>query len=194
MLGKTIEQEVQVTNQLEKQQRAKIAASMATLPELERKGVDENKEIAEQVALTGELQKVESERAESNLSEAKTFGQELKSIQAGSIKGFISQGIAAAISQALAFIPPPFNLIAAGTAATAAIGLFNKLVPQSFARGTKYVGSDGLAMIHQGEEIRTKGGVIRDNNGGSGQLVAVVSGSDLHFVLDRFNTTRGNSL
>lgn len=153
----------------------------------------ENEELRESIDLEKTLADITASASSAAISDAKTFGQELKSIQASSIKGFISQGIAAAISQALAFIPPPFNLIAAGAAATVATGLFNKLVPQSFARGTKFVGADGMAMVHQGEEIRNKGGVIRDNNGG-GQLVAVVSGSDLHFVLDRFNNNRANSL
>lgn len=64
---------------------------------------------------------------------------------------------------------------------------------KSFARGTKFIPSDGLVMAHRGEQILNKGEVTR---GGNTVLAGdwVIRGSDLHFVQDRFNIERANSL
>lgn len=60
---------------------------------------------------------------------------------------------------------------------------------KSFARGTKFIPSDGLVMAHRGEQILNKGEVTR---GGSNVIAGdwVIKGNDLHFIQKRFEQTR----
>lgn len=96
---------------------------------------------------------------------------------------------AAASSQT---VPFPGNLVAM---AASIGGVLASIAPfvGSFARGTNFIPRDGLAMVHQGEKILNRGEVTR----GGGNVIAgdwVIRGSDLHFLQDRFNQERANSL
>lgn len=185
LLGRTIEYENSIVGELQKQKDQKI--QMVLGPELQKKSpVDdlkaqaaardqENKSLNKTIQLENRKQ-----------SQARTFADELKEIRAGSIKGLIMEGIAAAISHALRDVPFPFNLIAATGAGVAAQALFSKL--PSFAVGTDYVPRDMIAQIHKGERI-----VPAAQNKAGSNVTFEIRGDSLYGVLDEYNRRRATS-
>lgn len=116
------------------------------------------------------------------------------------VRAWIQQGVAAAVSRTLAFIPPPFNIAAGFAVGALAAGLFNKVlnglkVP-GFAQGTSNA-PGGLAMVgERGPELvslpRASQVVpnpkLRSLAGGGDVNVSGtfrVRGSDLLLVLER---------
>ena len=190
LVGRSIEYENSITAELEKQVNAKqFLANTENLKDIDRKGIETDeldkpaeakKEEKKQLAGIVQLEKKRGEQA-------KTLGEQLKDIQATNLKGLVAQGIAAAIKSALEFIPPPFNLVAAGTAAAGAMALFDKLVP-SFDVGTDYVPHDMLAMVHKGERITP----AKYNNGPE-NVEFILRGETLYGVIDEYNRRRDNS-
>jgi hypothetical protein len=79
-----------------------------------------------------------------------------------------------------------FSALFGGTGMGGFLGNIGDLVGgrSGYAIGTPYVPRTGLAMVHQGEAI-----IPKNRNGG--QLIAVVKGRDLHFIMSEFDRTRG---
>ena len=59
--------------------------------------------------------------------------------------------------------------------------------------GTNYVSRDGLAMLHKGEQVVPAGVQGGGYSSGNQELVAVVRGSDLAFILSEHNRRSGNT-
>ncbi len=101
-----------------------------------------------------------------------------------------AEGVAGAVSSG-AGVPFPGNLIAIASGVAAVLGTIAPFVG-SFKTGTDFVPYDGLAYLHRGEAVVPR----HENQGGNGmgKLIAVVSGTDLKFILDEQNRIEGNTL
>ena len=62
------------------------------------------------------------------------LGQTVKSVVADTIRAYIAEGVAGAVSKSLSFLPFPFNMAAGAAAAVGATALFNSVIP-AFADG-----------------------------------------------------------
>ena len=85
-------------------------------------------------------------------------------------------------------IPFPGNLIAIATGVATVLGTIAPFIG-SFAKGIDFVPQTGMALLHKGEKVVT----ASENKGGGGQLVAIVSGTDLKFVIDEENRKTNNT-
>jgi len=106
------------------------------------------------------------------------------------VKAEIAKGVASTVADALATIPFPFNIAAAGVAAGAASLLFDQLVP-SFAEGGMVTGPT-LAMVGDnpgGKEAIIPWNKLQDMVGGSSPAEVKIKGSDLYLVMERYNRT-----
>lgn len=116
------------------------------------------------------------------------------------VRAWILQGVAGAVSKALTFLPFPANLAAGAIAGAAAAALFSKAISAigiPALAGGGVVSSPTLALVGEYPGARRNPEIIAPENklrqifsdelgaGGSGQLVAVVRGDDLHFILDK---------
>ena len=125
----------------------------------------------------------------------KNYVNELRRMLRTAISTYIGEAVVKVAAEAMknaASIPVigPLLAPAAGAAAAAAANsAFNKFIP-SFGVGTPYVKRDQLAMVHEGEAIfpKSQNPFTRGR-----QLVAVVSGGDLKFILDEYNRKQDNS-
>jgi TP901 family phage tail tape measure protein len=99
-----------------------------------------------------------------------------------------AEGVAGAV-KAGAGIPFPGNLLAIATGVATVLSTIAPFIG-SFAKGIDFVPQTGMALIHKGEAVIPAN---ENRRGGNGQLVAVVQGSDLHFVLDEYSRKRNNS-
>ena len=82
----------------------------------------------------------------------------------------------------------PGNLIAIATGVATVLGTIAPFIG-SFANGIDFVPKTGLAQVHKGEKITP----AAQNNGNGNQLVAVVSGEDLHFLRTEYERKTANS-
>ncbi|MCK5633407.1 hypothetical protein KAH94_06635, partial [bacterium] len=89
----------------------------------------------------------------------KNLGQTIKSVVGDSIRAFIAEGVAGAVSTAIAKsgIPFPFNMAAGAIAAAGAVALFNSIIPGFEAGGvipgTQLTGDRKLIRANSGEEV-----------------------------------------
>lgn len=134
---------------------------------------------------------------------SKSFSDLAKSATAAAFKivrAWIQEGVAGAVAKALSGLPFPFNLAAGAVAGAAAAVLFNKAIGAigvPALAGGGVVSSPTLALVGEypgaqhNPEIIAPEKKIRQifsdeiSGGGSGQLVAVVRGDDLQFILDK---------
>ena len=97
-----------------------------------------------------------------------------------------SEAVGSAIASGAA-VPFPGNLIAIATGIATVLTSIAPFIG-SFATGIDYVPKTGLAMLHKGEKVTPAA-----SNVGGNQLVAVVKGADLHFVMNEYGRRRGDS-
>lgn len=88
-------------------------------------------------------------------------------------------------------IPFPGNLVAMATSLAAVAASIAPFVG-SFARGTNFIPRDGMAMVHQGEQILNRGEATRGN-----KIVLAgnwtIDGRMIRFVLDEDDRITGNT-
>ena len=95
--------------------------------------------------------------AMSGVASFSKLGKAALSAAADVLRANIIKGVSSAIEKTLSFLPPPFNLIAAGAAGAAAGILFNKAIKSlnipAFAKGTDFA-PGGLALVgERGPEL-----------------------------------------
>lgn len=133
--------------------------------------------------------------AASGETSLKKFALSAVSAAAKVVRAYIQQGVAAAAFKALSSVPFPFNIAAATAAGAIAGTLFNKLISSigipALAQGGITTGPT-LALVGDnpgGREaivpLDRLDSMLRNRDAGVGSLVAVVSGDDLHFILER---------
>ena len=129
----------------------------------------------------------------------KEFGNEMRRAVKESLAMMLAEAVGAMVTGALkgtALASGPFGFLiaplAAAGAAAAANSAFDTLIP-SFDTGIDNVPYDMLANIHEGEAVIPKSENRRGSRGG-GVLTAEISGSDLRFILNEFDSAQNNSL
>ncbi|MFA7466956.1 MAG: hypothetical protein WCY82_01665 [Desulfotomaculaceae bacterium] len=114
--------------------------------------------------------------AESGTASLKGFASAAREAAMQAINTYIAEGVAGAISTALAKsgIPFPLNMVAGAVAAAAATSLFNSLIPSfetgGLVPGTSFTGDKTLIRVNSGEEILTRNDPRHTLNGQRGYI------------------------